>query len=253
MNGYTLFLGALILVGGAGGDRLGRLRLFLFAGTVASRSPRSAARWRRGYDALIAARLVQGIGAALMVPQSLAIISAAFPPELRGRAIGTWAGAISTALAPAVGGLVDTFGWRAAFSGINLPLAAVVVVLARADAGEPVADGRAARLGGRGASRGGGGAPDARTEVLAEPGRGGAAAVGLLAAGALAPGSWRSSMSQAPLVRSLFARAHPRRGEPDAVPLRGLSGALFLLPFELIGRRGIGPTGVGRVRCRWGW
>ena len=73
---------------------------------------------------------MQGIGAALMVPQSLAIISAAFPPEIRGRAIGTWAGAASltTALGPAVGGfLIDSLGWRAAF-WINLPLAVAVVV-----------------------------------------------------------------------------------------------------------------------------
>ena len=87
-----------------------------------------------GTAALIAARAVQGVGAALMVPQSLAIISAAFPPEIRGRAIGTWAGAasVTTALGPAVGGfLIDSLGWRAAF-WINLPLAVAVVLLARA-------------------------------------------------------------------------------------------------------------------------
>ena len=102
---------------------------------------------------------MQGIGAALMVPQSLAIISAAFPPEIRGRAIGTWAGAaaMTTALGPAVGGfLIDSLGWRAAF-WINLPLAAAAVALARAHVPESrVAGGRAARLGGR---RAGGGWP----------------------------------------------------------------------------------------------
>ena len=80
------------------------------------------------------ARALQGLGAALMVPQSLAIISAAFPPQIRGRAIGTWAGAaaITTALGPAVGGfLIDSLGWRAAF-WLNLPLAAAVVALALA-------------------------------------------------------------------------------------------------------------------------
>ena len=104
VNGYTLFLGALILVGGAAGDRFGRLRLFLLGTGVFALASLGCA-LAPGVEALIAARLVQGIGAAMMVPQSLAIISAAFPPELRGAAIGTWAGAsaISTALGPAVG------------------------------------------------------------------------------------------------------------------------------------------------------
>ena len=124
VNGYTLFLGALLLVGGAAGDRFGRRRLFL-VGTVLFALASAACALAPGVGALIAARAVQGIGAALMVPQSLAIISAAFPPEIRGRAIGTWAGAapITTALGPAVGGfLIDSLGWRAAF-WINLPLA----------------------------------------------------------------------------------------------------------------------------------
>ena len=133
VNGYTLCLGALILVGGAAGDRFGRRRLFLI-GTGGLRARLARLRAGPGLGWLIAARVAQGIGAALMVPQSLAIISASFPPELRGRAIGTWAGAsaMTTALGPAVGGfLIDAFGWRAAF-WINLPLAAAVLALARA-------------------------------------------------------------------------------------------------------------------------
>ena len=123
----------------------------------------------------------------MMVPQSLAIISAAFPPEIRGRAIGTWAGAasITTALGPAVGGLlIDSLGWRAAF-WINLPLAVAVVALARAHVPEsraPVA-GRLDWEGGVLAV-----AASALLTLglgaLAEPGGGGWRAAGLIAAGA---------------------------------------------------------------------
>ena len=80
---------------------------------------------------LIAARAVQGIGAALLVPQSLAIIAASFPREVRGRAIGVWAAAsaITTSLGPPLGGfLIDTLSWRVAFL-INLPLSAVALWL----------------------------------------------------------------------------------------------------------------------------
>ena len=93
VNGYTLFLGALMLVGGAAGDRFGRRRVFVCRARALRARLARPARWRRASAALIAARAVQGVGAAMMVPQSLAIISAAFPPEIRGRAIGTWAGA----------------------------------------------------------------------------------------------------------------------------------------------------------------
>src|ERR1017187_10056168 len=81
---------------------------------------------------LVAARAVQGVGGALLVPSSLAIISAAFRDRERGRAIGTWAGAsaLTTALGPVVGGwLVDTLTWRAIFF-INVPLAIIALLLA---------------------------------------------------------------------------------------------------------------------------
>ena len=133
VNGYTLPLAALLLVGGAAGDRFGRRRVFV-AGTVLFALASAACALAPGTAWLIETRAVQGVGAAMMVPQSLAIIAAAFPPEIRGGAIGTWAGAasVTTALGPAVGGLlVDSLGWRAAF-WINLPLAVAVVALAQA-------------------------------------------------------------------------------------------------------------------------
>ena len=94
VNGYTLPLAALLLVGGAAGDRFGRRRVFV-AGTVLFALASAACALAPGTAWLIATRAVQGVGAAMMVPQSLAIIAAAFPPAIRGRAIGTWAGAAS--------------------------------------------------------------------------------------------------------------------------------------------------------------
>src|SRR4051812_33992497 len=130
VEAYALFLGALILVGGSLGDQLGRKRVFLFGVglfTMASVACGIAASPR----ILIAARAVQGIGAAFLVPGSLALISAAFDNAERGRAIGTWSGfsAITTAIGPVFGGwLIEHVSWRAVFF-LNVPLAAVVLVL----------------------------------------------------------------------------------------------------------------------------
>src|SRR3954464_2760845 len=130
IEAYALFLGALILVGGSLGDQIGRKRVFLFGVaffTAASvicglaTSPRI----------LIIGRALQGIGAAFLVPGSLALISAAFDNAERGRAIGTWSGfsAITTAIGPVFGGwLIEHVSWRAVFF-LNVPLAAVVLVL----------------------------------------------------------------------------------------------------------------------------
>jgi EmrB/QacA subfamily drug resistance transporter len=131
VNAYMLLLGALLLVGGAAGDRFGRRRMFVIGiavFTVAS----VACAWAPSVATLIAARALQGIGGALLVPGSLAIISAAFPERERGRAIGTWAGAsaLTTALGPVIGGwIVDTGSWRIIFL-INVPIAVVAIALA---------------------------------------------------------------------------------------------------------------------------
>jgi EmrB/QacA subfamily drug resistance transporter len=133
VNAYLLFLGSLVLVGGAMGDKLGRRTVFITGigiFTLAS----AACGLAPFAGALIAARAVQGIGAALLVPSSLAIIGAVFEGDARARAIGVWtaAGAITSAAGPVAGGwLVDTFSWRAIFF-INVPLAAVTIALAAA-------------------------------------------------------------------------------------------------------------------------
>jgi EmrB/QacA subfamily drug resistance transporter len=130
VNGYLLPLSALLLLGGAAGDRFGRRRmLMLGVGMFALASLLCAAAGNVGW--LIGARVLQGCGAALLMPNSLAILGASFAGEARGRAIGIWAsaGAVAGAIGPLVGGeLIDIVGWRTIFL-INLPVAALALFL----------------------------------------------------------------------------------------------------------------------------
>lgn len=252
VNGYMLFLASLLLVGGAAGDRFGRRRVFL-AGTLLFAAASVACALAPGTAALVAARAAQGVGAALMVPQSLAIISAAFPPEIRGRAIGTWAGAaaLTTAVGPAVGGLlIDSLGWRAAF-WINLPLAAAVVVLARTHVPESRSP-AAGPLDWPGAAAAVAASALATLGLGAFAGSGGGwRAAALLAAGAAAAVVFVriERRAAAPLVpMPLFAvRAFAGANLLTLCLYGALSAALFLLPFDLIGRRGLSPGAVGLV------
>jgi len=130
IESYGLFLSSLILAGGALGDRLGRRFVFLI-GVAIFAVASAACGLAPNIQFLIIARAFQGIGAALLVPGSLAIISACFDEASRGRAIGTWSGftAITMALGPVLGGwLIEHASWRWAFF-INLPLAAVVIAV----------------------------------------------------------------------------------------------------------------------------
>jgi EmrB/QacA subfamily drug resistance transporter len=131
IEAYALFLAALLLVGGAAGDRFGRRRVFLLGVALFAVSSVWCGVARNVHE-LIAARALQGIGGALLVPGSLAVISASFAEAERGKAIGTWSGAtaIATALGPVLGGwLIDHLSWRAVFF-INPPLAAIVIAIA---------------------------------------------------------------------------------------------------------------------------
>lgn len=124
VNAYALFLAALLLVGGALGDRFGRKRVFGI-GIVVFAVSSLACGFAPNTRLLILARAIQGIGGALMVPGSLSIISATFAPGERGRAIGTWSSfsTITTLVGPALGGVLAERGlWRAVFF-INIPLA----------------------------------------------------------------------------------------------------------------------------------
>ena len=128
IESYALFLGALILIGGSLGDQFGRKRIFLIGVFWFS----AASIWCGVSPTplvLIIGRALQGIGAAFLVPGSLAIISATFEGEARGRAIGTWSGfsAITTAIGPVLGGwLIENVSWRSVFF-INVPLALAVL------------------------------------------------------------------------------------------------------------------------------
>src|SRR5229473_2903486 len=130
IESYGLLLSSLILVGGALGDLFGRRLLFLVGvGIFAVAS--AACGLASSINALVIARCIQGMGAALLVPGSLAIISASFDENSRGKAIGTWSGftAITTAFGPVLGGwLIEHGSWRWAFF-LNLPLAAAVVAI----------------------------------------------------------------------------------------------------------------------------
>lgn len=130
VEAYALFLAALLLVGGSLGDLYGRKKAFL-AGVFLFAGASMWCGFAQSIHDLIAARAVQGVGAALLVPGSLALISASFPEETRGQAIGTWSGftAITAAIGPLVGGwLVQHASWRWVFF-LNLPLAVIVIVV----------------------------------------------------------------------------------------------------------------------------
>ena len=130
VDAYLLVLSSLMLAGGALGDRIGRVTVFA-AGVALFGAASAWCGFANSAPMLIAARAAQGVGAALLTPGSLAIITAAFPPERRGKAIGTWSAMTSLAIiaGPLLGGwLVQAVSWRAVFY-INLPIAAVTLLI----------------------------------------------------------------------------------------------------------------------------
>src|SRR6202795_78218 len=130
VESYGLFLGALILVGGSLGDLFGRRRVFLVGVAIFSVASAGCG-FASNIHQVIIARSMQGVGAALLVPGSLAIISTSFDEKSRGQAIGTWSGftAITTAVGPVIGGwLIEHASWRWAFF-INIPTALVVIAI----------------------------------------------------------------------------------------------------------------------------
>ncbi len=240
-NAYVLALAGLLLLGGALGDRLGRRRVFQIgivwfavASLLCGIAPSA--------PLLIAARGLQGVGAALLTPASLAILQASFAPEDRSRAIGAWSGlgGVAMAIGPFLGGwLISSVSWRLIFF-INLPVAVAVLAIA----GRHVPESRS--------SGDGSGHLDLAGAALVSLGLGGLA-YGLTEGASLGWGAPATVAALAVGAAALAAFVLTERRSPDPlIPLEvfasrqfsganvvtfivygGLGGALFLLPVEL--------------------
>ena len=247
MNAYLLVLGSFMLIGGSMGDRFGLRRIFI-VGTVVFALGALAAALAASMPLLVAARLLQGLGGALLVPASLALIGSHFEGHERGRAIGTWAGAsaLTTALGPVLGGwLIDRWNWPAVFL-LVVPLAAITVAICWWRV--PVS-------------------PSRTREALDYPGALTlAASLGLLIYGLVAalPVVARAVLLSLSLVLGAVFLWRERRLRAPMLPLRlfrspvfsganamtfllyaALSGTLFFLPFNLIQVQGFSATQAG--------
>jgi len=243
VESYALFLAALLLIGGSLGDLYGRRKIFA-AGVVLFTAASAWCGLAPNIRQLIVARGIQGIGGALLVPGSLALISSNFSQEQRGRAIGTWSGftSITAAIGPVLGGwFVQHGSWRWVFF-INLPMGLVVLLLALWKVPESTAGAEGQRLdwlGGLLAALGFGGIVFALIESVPAAGAVGVIAlIGLLFWEARAP----SPMIPLHLFRSRnFAGANLL----TLFLYSALSGVLFFFPLNLIQVQGYSPTEAG--------
>ncbi|MGH2497781.1 MAG: MFS transporter [Ktedonobacteraceae bacterium] len=253
VESYALFLAALILVGGSLGDHYGRRRIYALGITIFTLAS-MACGFAPNITFLIIARAVQGIGGALLVPGSLAIIGAFFDSEKRGRAIGTWSGftAITSAFGPVMGGwLVQFASWRWVFF-INLPLAAVVlfVLFWRVPESESEEDQRRGLdwWGAMLATLGLGGLVYGLTEAnnvgFSSPLVLIALAIGIVA---LIIFLVMEARIKAPMLPLNLFRSPTFSGANLLTLLlyAALGGALFFLPFNLIRVQGYSPTAAG--------
>jgi EmrB/QacA subfamily drug resistance transporter len=252
VEAYALFLGALILVGGSLGDQLGRRKVFLF-GVVAFTGASVLCGLAPTPIVLILGRAIQGIGAAFLVPGSLAIISATFDGAERGRAIGTWSGfsAITTAIGPVIGGwLVEHVSWRAAFF-INVPLAGAVVWLTLAFVDESRDPSRGRRVDFVGVALAVVGLSGVVLGLLEWPPLGAthplvvaSLAVGFLALVSLPVVESRREDPMLPL-EPFKSRAFSLANVLTLFLYGALGLMMFLLPMNLIQVQGFTPTGAG--------
>jgi len=235
LNGYLLTLAALILLGGSLGDRYGRRRvfvsgvgLFTFASLLCAVAPSAGL--------LIAARLVQGVGGALLTPGSLSIIDASFRPGDRARAIGAWSGlgGVATALGPLLGGyLVLDVSWRAIFL-INLPIGIFVAFAAVKHIPESRDPRATGRLDIEGAALAALGLAGTTYALIQAPGDGGSASVlvcgigGLLALAAFLLRELRAKNPMMPL-QIFRSRQFSAANLVTFVVYAGLGGVFFLL------------------------
>lgn len=252
VESYALMLAALILVGGSLGDRMGRRRVFM-AGVGLFGIASIACGLAPGLGVLIAARAIQGVGAALLVPGSLALISANFEKKRRGRAIGTWSGftSIAAGAGPVLGGwLVANTSWRWIFL-INIPFAVAVLLICWQKVPESLDDEAKGKIDWLGA-------------VLATIGLGGIV-FGLIETNTAGIGSARVIVSYivgiAASVAFVFVET---RQESPMLPFglfrsatfaganlltlflyAALGGLLFFVPFNLIQVQGYSPSAAG--------
>jgi len=241
VNAYTLTLAGLLLLGGALGDRLGRRRVFM-AGVAWFAVASVLCALAPTVEVLIAARALQGVGAAMLTPGSLAIIEAAFAREDRGAAIGAWSGlgGMATALGPLVGGyMIDAASWRLIFL-INVPLALVVLLIAARHVPETRAEQEdGARLDLTGAVLAALGLAALTWGLTEAAGRGwgDAAVAGALLAGALLLAGFvaRQARSRHPMVPlGMFRdRGFTASNLVTFVVYGALGAGLFLVPIQL--------------------
>jgi EmrB/QacA subfamily drug resistance transporter len=251
MNAYLVVLGALVLIGGASADRFGRRRVFV-VGVVLFTAASILCGLAPGTPTLIAARALQGVGAALLVPASLALLGSAFPESERARAIGAWAGygALAMALGPMLGGfLTDSVSWRAVFY-LNVPLAGAAVWLALRGAPDSRSTHPAGLdwLGASLATAGLAGVTWALT-AAAELGFRSPPVVAALLGGvtALAAFVLVEARARSPMLPLTLFRSRPFTGANLLTLLLyfALAGVLFFLPFELIRGRNYSATFAG--------
>jgi EmrB/QacA subfamily drug resistance transporter len=251
LNGYLLTLASLILLGGSLGDRYGRRRVFVLGVglfTVASLLCAIAP----SVQLLIAARLLQGVGGALLTPGSLAIIEASFRPGDRARAIGAWSGlgGVATALGPLLGGyLIGAISWRAIFV-INLPIGILVALAATRhvpESSDPTATGR---IDLRGAALAALGLAGTTYALIEAPGKGASAAIlvtgigGILALIAFFAGERSSPNPMLPL--EIFrSRQFSAANGVTFVVYAALGGFFFLLVSFLQISMGYTPIEAG--------
>jgi EmrB/QacA subfamily drug resistance transporter len=248
IDAFLLTLTSLLLLGGSLGDALGRRKMFV-AGLVWFTVASMACGLAPSIGALIAARAVQGAGAALLVPGSLAVLRASFADEEQGPAIGAWAGlsGVTTAIGPLLGGwLITAWSWRAIFF-LNLPLAAAAIWAALRCIPESRTPGRV-RIdlpGAAAATLGLGGCVYALIEA---PARGpGDAAAATLGAASLAAFVWIEARSPNPMLPLDLFRSRQFSGA-NAVTLAiyfALGGATFLLIIHLQKVLGYSPLAAG--------
>lgn len=252
MESYALFLASLLLVGGALGDRFGRKRIFMIGAAVFTLASVGCA-LSAAVVPLIAMRAVQGVGAALLVPGSLALISATFPPAERGAAIGTWSAfsGITAAIGPVIGGfLVEHYSWTWAFL-VNAPVGVVLLAICAGKVPESKGGAEAGSVDVVGAALVTLGLASLVFAFIEAPMRGwsapaiwGSLLAGVIALVAFVRVEMRVASPMLPLP--LFRERHFTGANVLTLLLyASLGGSLFFLPLNLIQVQGYGATAAG--------